>query len=222
MSTSSTNKLLDGLYADDAAVRAVVLESHLAGDLRVDRVVFSDAGVQAGAEASSALADDDRAAGHEVAVVGFDAEPLRVRVAAVAGAALSFFMSHSAFTKSTVDSRLHQNVFDSHAREDRAVAPGPAHALAALLLEHADLRPARLALDDRDDAGVGDERRTGEDVAAVLFDEQHLFERQFGPGFTDGAVYQHDAPWRDLQLTPAALDDRVHSLPLLLQETPSL
>src|SRR5262245_57867331 len=98
MSTSSTNKLLDGLDADDAAVRAVVLESHLAGDLRVDRVVFADAGVQAGAEAAPALADDDRAAGHKIAVVGFDAQPLRVRVAAVPGAALSFFVSHySAF-----------------------------------------------------------------------------------------------------------------------------
>src|SRR5262249_10177221 len=125
----------------------------------------------------------------------------------------SFFMSHCCALS-------HEDVFDSHAREDRAVAPGPAHALAALLLEHADLRPARLALDDRHDAGVGDERRTREDLAAVLFDEQHLFERQFGPRFADGAVYQHDAAGSDLQLTPAALDDRVHSLPL--QETPSL
>src|SRR5262245_3006783 len=95
MSTSSTNKLLDGLDADDAAVRAVVLEPHLAGDLRVDRVVFADARVQAGAEAASTLADDDRAARDDVAVVRLGADPLRVRVAAVAGAALSFFMSHN-------------------------------------------------------------------------------------------------------------------------------
>src|SRR5262245_24465275 len=147
MSTSSTNKLFDGLDADDPAVRAVVLEPNLAGDLRVDRVVFSDAGVQAGAEAAPALADDDRAAGDDVAVVRLGADPLRVRVAAVARAALSFFMSHCCALS-------HDDVFDPHAREDRAVTPGPAHALAALLLEHADLRPARLALDDADDAGV--------------------------------------------------------------------
>ena len=41
-------------------------------------------GVQARAEAASALADDDRAAGDDVAVVRFHAEPLRVGVAAVA------------------------------------------------------------------------------------------------------------------------------------------
>ena len=37
-----------------------------------------------GLEAAAALPDDDRAAGDDVAVVRFHAEPLRVRVAAVA------------------------------------------------------------------------------------------------------------------------------------------
>src|SRR5580765_1287575 len=50
MSTSSTNKLLDGLNADDAAVRAVVLEFHAAGDLREDRIVLADSRIEAGAE----------------------------------------------------------------------------------------------------------------------------------------------------------------------------
>jgi hypothetical protein len=48
MSTSSTNKLLEGLNADDAAVRAVVLEFHAAGGLGEDRVVLADPGVEAG------------------------------------------------------------------------------------------------------------------------------------------------------------------------------
>ena len=39
-----------------------------------------------------------------------------------------------------------------------------------------------------DDAGVGDERRAGEDFAAVLFDEQHLLERQLGAGLAGRAV----------------------------------
>ena len=47
-------------------------------------------GVEAGTEPAAALADDDRAAGDDVAVVRLDAEALRIRVAAVAGAALSF------------------------------------------------------------------------------------------------------------------------------------
>ena len=50
------------------------------------------------------------------------------------------------------------------------MALGAAHALAALLLEHADLRAARLAVDDADDAGVGDERRAGEHLTAVLLE----------------------------------------------------
>src|SRR5262245_23706229 len=99
MSTSSTNKLLDGLDADDAAVRAVVLELHATVDLGVDRVVFPDPRVEAGTEPAPALADDDRAAGDDVAVVRLGANPLRVAVAAVAGAALSFFVSHSAFAR---------------------------------------------------------------------------------------------------------------------------
>ena len=76
--------LLDGDDADDAPARAVVFELHAAGDLREDRVVLAAAGVQAGPEPASALADDDRAAGDEVAVVRLDAQALRVRVAAVA------------------------------------------------------------------------------------------------------------------------------------------
>ena len=39
-----------------------------------------------------------------------------------------------------------------------------------------------------DDPGVGDKRRAGEHFAAVLFDEQHLFERQFGARFARRAV----------------------------------
>src|SRR5262245_13669292 len=94
MSTSSTNKLLDGLNTDDAAVRAVILEFHASRDLRVDRVVLADAGVQARPKAAAALAHDDRAARHDVAIVRFDADALRVRIAAVPGTALSLFMSH--------------------------------------------------------------------------------------------------------------------------------
>src|SRR5262249_48098191 len=80
--------------ADDAAVGAVVLELHAAGDLREDRVVLAEPGVQAGTEAPSALPHDDGASGDKVTVVRLDAQPLRIRVAAVAGAALTFLVSH--------------------------------------------------------------------------------------------------------------------------------
>src|SRR5581483_7779417 len=77
-------QLFDGLDADDSPMRAVILEPHAPRYLREDRVVFADAGVQAGTEAASALAHDDGAAADDVAVMRFDAEPLRVGVAAVA------------------------------------------------------------------------------------------------------------------------------------------
>ena len=48
--------------------------------------------------------------------------------------------------------------------------------------------PRALAFDDADDAGVGHERRAGEDFAAVLLDEQHLIERQLGARLAGRAV----------------------------------
>ncbi len=42
------------------------------------------AGVEARAEAATALSHDDRAAGHQIAVVSLDTEPLGIRIAAVA------------------------------------------------------------------------------------------------------------------------------------------
>src|SRR2546422_4521232 len=80
---SPTHQLFDWLNADDSPVRAVVLELHAAGNLREDRVVFTEPRIESRAEPASALANDDRSAGHDVAIVGFDAEPLRVRIAAV-------------------------------------------------------------------------------------------------------------------------------------------
>ena len=56
---------------------------------------------------------------------------------------------------------------------------GAAHALAALLLEHANLRAARLAVDHAEDPDVGDKRRAGEHLAAVLLEEQDAIDADF-------------------------------------------
>ena len=48
------------------------------------------------------------------------------------------------------------------------------------------------------------------DFAAVLFDEQHLVERQLRAGLAGGAVDGGDAAGRDLDLPAAALNDCVH------------
>src|SRR5262245_34216439 len=106
---------------------------------------------------------------------------------------------------------LQKNVLDAHARERGAMAFGAAHALAALLLEHADFGAAGLAFDDRDDARLGDEGRAGEDLAAVLLDEEDLIVGQLGSGLAGGAVDEHDRARRDLDLAAAGLDDGIHS-----------
>src|SRR5665213_3646119 len=54
-----------------------------------DRVVATEADVEAGVELGSALADDDGAGGDGLSAVGFDAAVLRVAVAAVLGGALT-------------------------------------------------------------------------------------------------------------------------------------
>src|SRR3954451_17932580 len=70
--------------ADEAPARPVVFELHPSGDLRKERVVLAEADVQARTELPSALANEDGAARHDVAVEPLHAETLRVAVAAVA------------------------------------------------------------------------------------------------------------------------------------------
>jgi len=72
----------------------VVFELDRAGDLREQRVVLAQPDVQAGTELPAALSDEDRTARHDVAIEPLHAEALRVAVAAVARAALTFFVSH--------------------------------------------------------------------------------------------------------------------------------
>ena len=95
------------------------------------------------------------------------------------------------------------------------MALGPAHALAALLLEHPNLRAARLAVDDADDLDVGHERRPREHFAAVLLEEQHAVDGDFLARPRVDAVEGDHGARRDLDLAAAALNDCEHALPLL-------
>src|SRR6185436_4273450 len=99
---------------------------------------------------------------------------------------------------------------DAHAGQDAAMPARLAEALAALLLEHTDLRSARLAIDHAHDLRVGDEGRAGDDVTRVLFDEQHLVERESGPVLAGGAIDLDDGSWRHSDLPATGLDNRVH------------
>src|SRR2546421_4638375 len=73
-------------------------ESELAVALGEDRVVLADSGARTGAKARTALADDDHSCLHDLPVEQLDAEALRVRVAAVAGGAKTFLVSHYFFS----------------------------------------------------------------------------------------------------------------------------
>jgi hypothetical protein len=69
---------LGGDDVDEAALLALVLELHDAGDLGVEGVVGAAADVEAGLVRCAALADEDAAAGDGFAVAALDAEPLGV------------------------------------------------------------------------------------------------------------------------------------------------
>ena len=62
---------------------AVIFESDFAIELGKQRVVLAEPDVQAGLEAASLLAHQDRAAGDEVTVVTLDAKALCIAVPAV-------------------------------------------------------------------------------------------------------------------------------------------
>ena len=87
---------------------------------------------------------------------------------------------------------------------------GAAHALPPLLLEHADLRSTRLAVDNCQDARVGDEGRAGDDLTAIVLDEQHLLERQLRAGLACRTIDDDDGPRRHFVLTSAGLNDCLH------------
>ena len=74
-----------GICGDDRHDLAVLDELHLAVLEGEEREVAAAADVCAGMDLGAALADDDRAGLESLAVIGLDAEKLRVRVAAVAG-----------------------------------------------------------------------------------------------------------------------------------------
>jgi hypothetical protein len=61
---------------------------------REQRIVTALADVVAGMDARAALAHDDAAGLHELPVKTFDAQVLRVAIAAIVSAAAAFFMCH--------------------------------------------------------------------------------------------------------------------------------
>src|SRR4051812_37726081 len=91
---SGAEALLAGGHDGDHAAAPAMLELDGAGPCGEDRVVLADADALARLEAGAALAHDDPAAGHALAREDLHAEPLRVRVAAVAARAEPLLVRH--------------------------------------------------------------------------------------------------------------------------------
>src|SRR5204863_6258654 len=111
-----------------------------------------------------------------------------------------------------IDVYLGDDVGNPHPRIHGAVTLGVARTLAALFLEDTNLGPASYALNDGDDARVGDEGGAGENFAAVLLDEQYVVDRELIARRAGRAVNRHELPGRHLALVAAVLDDGVHNL----------
>src|SRR4051794_15347233 len=91
------------------------------------------------------------------------------------------------------------------------MTPRLAEALAAPLLEDANLRAAGFAIDDPDDFRIGHEGGAGEHFATVLLEEQHLLERNFLADFgRRHAVHGDHGPGVHPDLAPASLNDCEH------------
>ena len=74
-----------GVCGNDRHDLAILDELHLAVLEGEEREVAAAADVGARVDLGAALADDDRTGLEKLAVIGLDAEKLRIRVAAVAG-----------------------------------------------------------------------------------------------------------------------------------------
>src|SRR5678815_2197423 len=105
------------------------------------------------------------------------------------------------------------NIRDAHARQEAAVTACLPESLAALLLEHANLGTARLTIHYAEHLRVGDKWRARDDVAGVLFNQQHLLELELRALLTGHAVNFDDRAWSDFELATSGLNNRVHDLP---------
>lgn len=92
--SSGLSDLFNRNDADAPAVRSMIRKLDPASHLGEQGIVLTATHIRAGAKSLAALSDEDRAARHQVAIESLDAEALRIAVAPVTGAALSFFVCH--------------------------------------------------------------------------------------------------------------------------------
>src|SRR5437667_12892313 len=91
MRLEGSRRGLLGQYVD---ALALAVERNGAVNQREQGIVFCALHITAGEKARSTLTDQDPAGADRLAAVDFDAQPLAVRLAAVANGTLTLFMCH--------------------------------------------------------------------------------------------------------------------------------
>src|SRR4051794_9296205 len=188
----------------DDAPTAAGLEVDDAGRLGEQRVVLAHADALAGLEARAALADEDLAAGDDLAGEDLDPEELGVRVAAVLGGAEALLMRHAS-------SLSLRDLGHPDAGELLAVAHLATVAPLGLELVDPQLGAAQV-LDD-----LGGHRDLAQLVAEQGFvsREQEGLEVELGAGVARQPLDEQGLALLDAVLLATGLDDRVHGLSLL-------
>ncbi len=148
---------------------ALLLELHLAGDLREQRVVGADAYAIAGAHRRATLPHQDVAGQHMLAAKLLHAQTLAVGIAAVTGTAACFLVCHVLLAplESSGDVR------DLHQRELLAMIARALVVLAATELDDNFLLALPVAFDSGADLAARQVRRADPDVGAIG-DQQHF------------------------------------------------
>src|ERR1700687_2286920 len=197
----------DRLDRDRTTEATLVVVSHDSGDLREERVVLAAADVHSRYELRSALTHEDGSTRHVLPAERLDAQALGIRVAAVAGGALTLLVCHGA-------APLSFDCFDANLEHRLTVPLGAPVLLRALLLEHEDLAVA----DRAEHLGLhGDalQRLRADAHALIAGHQDHASARQ-REGLALGdllarRLFNPDHVARgDLQLLAAGADDRVH------------
>ena len=180
------------------------------------RVVAADADAVAGLEARAALADDDLAAGDDLAGEHLHAEALGVRVAAVAGGAEALLVCH--YSSSSLGSsaflagglRVSCLISVTSMRVSSWRWPcAPAIAPLGLELEHAQLLAAQVLDDLRVDLDLGQAVGVEDDVVGA---EEDRLQRHRGAGVVGQPLDEQGLALLDAVLLATGLDDRVHVL----------
>src|SRR5262249_14670737 len=154
------------------------------------------------------LADQDVAGLHELAAVAFDAPSLTVRIAPVAGAALTLFMCHELLRRLASDG----DGGDLERRERLAMAAALAIVLAALVLENDDLARAILLDDLGGHLGPAHQRLAQLDLLVVgaARDHEHVREGHRLTGVAGQLLDPYGFTFGDPILFAAGLNHRIH------------